>query len=81
MLQAKRGEDIASDPLRVAPLLAIRVLVPACCLTGTLLLLFCDVIAQLPSSQVVLPINIITALIGAPVVVALLLRQKNVNVY
>ncbi|MBS1665565.1 MAG: iron ABC transporter permease [Bacteroidetes bacterium] len=58
-----------------------RVLVPACCLIGTLLLLFCDVISQLPSSQAVLPINIITALIGAPVVVALLLRQKNVNVY
>jgi hypothetical protein len=26
VLQAKRGEDIVSDPLRVAPLLAIRML-------------------------------------------------------
>jgi iron complex transport system permease protein len=58
-----------------------RVLVPACCLIGTLLLLLCDVLSQLPGNQTVLPINIITALIGAPVVITLLLRQKNINVF
>jgi iron complex transport system permease protein len=58
-----------------------RILVPACCLTGTLLLLLCDVLSQLPGNQTVLPVNIITALIGAPVVITLLLRQKNINVY
>jgi len=58
-----------------------RVLVPACCLTGTLLLLLCDLLSQLPASQTILPINIITALIGAPVVITLLLRQKNINAY
>lgn len=57
-----------------------RILVPACCLVGTLLLLFCDVISQL-GNQAVLPINIITALIGAPVVVTLLIRQKSINAY
>lgn len=58
-----------------------RVLVPACCLTGTLLLLLCDVLSQLPGNQTTLPINIITALTGAPVVITLLLRQKNINAY
>lgn len=58
-----------------------RVLVPACCLTGTLLLLLCDVLSQLPGNQTTLPINIITALAGAPVVITLLLRQKNINAY
>jgi iron complex transport system permease protein len=58
-----------------------RVLVPACCLIGTLLLLLCDVLSQLPGNQTVLPINIITALIGAPIVITLLLRQKNINVF
>lgn len=58
-----------------------RTLVPACCLIGTLLLLLCDVLSQLPGNQTVLPINIITALIGAPVVITLLLRQKNINVF
>ncbi|HEY6899768.1 MAG TPA: iron ABC transporter permease [Puia sp.] len=58
-----------------------RVLVPACCLVGTLMLLLCDIVSQLPGNQAVLPINIITALIGAPVVIVLLLRQKNINTY
>ena len=58
-----------------------RVLVPACCLTGTLLLLLCDVLSQLPGNQTILPINVITALIGAPIVITLLLRQKNINAY
>jgi iron complex transport system permease protein len=46
-----------------------RILIPACCLVGTVLMLCCDIIAQLPGSQTVLPINVITALIGSPVVI------------
>jgi iron complex transport system permease protein len=58
-----------------------RILVPACCLIGTLLMLLCDLISQIPGSQTVLPINIITALAGAPVVIYLLLRNKNIRAY
>lgn len=58
-----------------------RILVPGCCLTGALLLLLCDTLSQLPGSSTILPINVITALAGAPVVIALLLRQKNINAY
>jgi iron complex transport system permease protein len=58
-----------------------RVLVPGSCLIGALLLLLCDTLSQLPGSSTVLPINVITALAGAPVVIALLLRQKNINAY
>ena len=58
-----------------------RTLIPACCLTGTLLMLFCDMIAQLPGSQTVLPINIITALVGAPVVIWIILRRNNTRTY
>lgn len=46
-----------------------RILIPACCLVGTVLMLVCDIVAQLPGSQTVLPINVITALIGSPVVI------------
>lgn len=46
-----------------------RVLIPACCLIGTALMLVCDIVAQLPGSQTVLPINVITALVGSPVVI------------
>jgi len=58
-----------------------RVLMPACCLIGTILLLLCDSIAQWPGSQTVLPINIVTSLVGAPMVIFLLLRTKNVKTY
>jgi iron complex transport system permease protein len=58
-----------------------RTLIPACCLTGTLLMLFCDMIAQLPGSQTVLPINIITAIVGAPVVIWIILRRNNIRSY
>jgi iron complex transport system permease protein len=46
-----------------------RTLIPVCCLIGTALMLVCDIIAQLPGSQTVLPINVITALVGSPVVI------------
>lgn len=46
-----------------------RILIPACCLIGTVLMLICDIVAQLPGSQSVLPINVITALVGSPVVI------------
>jgi iron complex transport system permease protein len=46
-----------------------RLLIPACCLIGTVLMLVCDIVAQLPGSQTVLPINVITALVGSPVVI------------
>ena len=44
-----------------------KVLIPACCITGSVLLLVCDIISQY--NQRVLPINVITALIGSPVVI------------
>jgi iron complex transport system permease protein len=58
-----------------------RVLMPACCLIGAILLLLCDVVAQLPGSQTALPINIITSLVGSPLVITLLLRQKSLNAW
>lgn len=56
-----------------------KVLIPACCLVGTLLMLVCDLIAQLPGSQTVLPINVITALVGAPVVIWIIVGRNKLN--
>jgi iron complex transport system permease protein len=58
-----------------------RILMPACCLIGTILLLLCDSIAQWPGSETVLPINIVTSLVGAPMVIFLLIRKKNLTAY
>ena len=58
-----------------------RILIPACCGIGTILLLLCDTLAQLPGSQTVLPINVITSLVGAPLVIVLLLRQTTAHTW
>ncbi|WP_411894500.1 FecCD family ABC transporter permease [Winogradskyella sp. A2] len=53
-----------------------KILFPAVFLYGAIVMLICDSIAQLPTSDFILPINAITALIGAPVVIWLLVRQR-----
>ncbi|MBC6427325.1 MAG: iron ABC transporter permease [Ekhidna sp.] len=54
-------------------------LTPIVILLGAILLLVFDIIAQLPGSESVLPINAITSLFGAPFVIWLILRKSNVN--
>lgn len=53
-----------------------RLLFWATLLSGGILLLICDIFTQLPGSSFVLPINAITSIIGAPVVIALLLGKR-----
>ena len=53
-----------------------KILVPAVLVYGAILMLICDTIAQLPTSANVLPINAITSIVGAPVVIWLLVRKK-----
>lgn len=53
-----------------------KVLTPAVLVYGAILMLLCDTIAQLPTSANVLPINAITSIIGAPVVIWLLVRKR-----
>lgn len=53
-----------------------RVLVPATLLAGAGLALACSIAAQLPGTGTVLPVNVITALVGAPIVIAVLLRAR-----
>jgi iron complex transport system permease protein len=53
-----------------------NILIPAVILSGSILMLVCDSISQLPMSDFTLPINAITSLFGAPVVIWLLVRKK-----
>ena len=55
-----------------------KILLPAVAVLGGITLLFCDVIAQLPTSEFTLPINAVTSLFGAPVVIWLLVRKKKI---
>lgn len=55
-----------------------RILMPAVTLTGASLALFCSLIARLPGFEGALPINSVTALIGAPIVIFVLFgKRKN----
>jgi iron complex transport system permease protein len=51
-------------------------LLPAAALLGGALALLADAIAQLPGSQFVLPINVVTSLFGAPFVVWVIIKQR-----
>ena len=53
-----------------------KTLIPAVILLGSIIMLLCDTIAQLPGIEYTLPINAITSLIGAPVVIWLLVRKR-----
>ena len=56
-----------------------RQLIPGACLVGAALTLLCDCLAQMPGSSTALPVNIITSLVGAPVVIWVTLRRTGVR--
>jgi iron complex transport system permease protein len=53
-----------------------KTLIPSVIAGGAILLLFCDTLAQLPGKTQVIPINALTALIGAPVVIWVILKNR-----
>ena len=53
-----------------------RVLLPATLLTGASLALVCNLVSTLPGETGVIPINVITPIIGAPVVLWVILRME-----
>jgi iron complex transport system permease protein len=52
------------------------VLTPVTLLSGAIIMLVCDILAQIPASNQVLPINTVTAIFGAPVVIWVILRNR-----
>jgi iron complex transport system permease protein len=55
-----------------------KTLIPAVAISGAIIMLICDSIAQLPTSEYTLPINAITSLFGAPIIIWLLVRKRKV---
>ena len=53
-----------------------RILLPATVLVGAVLALLCNLIARMPGWEGALPVNSVTALIGAPVVAWVLFRRR-----
>lgn len=56
-----------------------RVLIPATLLAGAVLMLACDIVAQVPGSSTTLPISAVTSLVGSPVVIWIIVRRKNLH--
>lgn len=56
-----------------------RVLIPGTLLIGAMLLLACDIIAQVPGTTTTLPISAVTSMIGSPVVIWVIIQRKNLQ--
>ncbi|MBR2136252.1 MAG: iron ABC transporter permease [Bacteroidales bacterium] len=52
-----------------------RVLLPSSALLGAVLTVFADTLSELPGTGSVIPINTVAALLGIPVIIAILLRR------
>jgi iron complex transport system permease protein len=53
-----------------------KILIPGTILMGGAVMLASDILSQLPGSETVLPINAVTSLIGIPVVIWVILRNR-----
>ena len=53
-----------------------RILIPGTIISGGIIMLISDIISQLPGSESVLPVNSVTSLIGIPVVIWVIFRNR-----
>ena len=53
-----------------------RLLLPGTLLAGAALALLCNLIARMPGFEGALPVNSVTALVGAPVIASVLFRRR-----
>jgi iron complex transport system permease protein len=56
-----------------------RLILPATMLGGAATMAVCDILTQLPGTYITLPISAITAMIGSPIVIWIILKQKNLR--
>jgi iron complex transport system permease protein len=56
-----------------------KFLIPGVILTGILLALLCNFIARLPGFDSALPINVVTSIFGAPIVISVILKQRKLK--
>jgi len=53
-----------------------KTILPATLLLGSILMLVCDIVSQIPIANRTLPINAVTAIFGAPMIVWIVLKRK-----
>jgi len=57
-----------------------RVVIPGSIGIGACMMLFSDIVSQLPGYQQVLPINAVTAILGIPIVIWIVTQRKKISV-
>ncbi len=55
-----------------------KVLMPATALTGATTMVFADTLSQLPGQLLTLPVNTVSALIGVPVIILIIFKNRNI---
>jgi iron complex transport system permease protein len=56
-----------------------QILLPGTLILGGIILLFSDIISQIPGKENTVPINSITALVGIPIVIWIIIRNKKLS--
>ena len=56
-----------------------KILIPGIALIGASLMLICDILSRVPGYDTLLPINAVTALFGAPVVIWVIIKSRSIN--
>lgn len=56
-----------------------KVLIPGTMLCGMVIMLICDIVSQVPGAQTTLPLNSVTALFGAPVILGIIIKSKKIK--
>jgi len=64
----------------IIPVTNHKILIPGVIAGGASLLLLCDLLAQIPGSTQILPLNAVTSLIGAPIVIWMVIKSKRISV-
>ncbi|MEO1097126.1 MAG: iron ABC transporter permease [Bacteroidota bacterium] len=56
-----------------------KILIPGTMMCGAGIMLICDIVSQVPGTQTTLPLNSVTALFGAPVILAIIIKNKKMK--
>jgi iron complex transport system permease protein len=58
-----------------------KLLMPVTVLTGSCMALICNMLTVLPGTNLVLPLNAVTPILGAPVIIYVIINRKNIQYF
>ncbi|WP_297907842.1 iron ABC transporter permease [uncultured Parabacteroides sp.] len=58
-----------------------KMLVPVTVLTGSCIALLCNMLMVVPGSNMILPLNAVTPMLGAPVIIYVIVNRKNIQYF